>query len=398
MKSFHTAAVLFVVLLVSACGPPLFKLETPPMLSVADITRPTPPEPRQKEMKIGTQVLFKQISTRPMPNFGEMRLGLGEFETPGGGGAMALIKSALPAVAGLVLGGDGGGLLDTVMNAAGEMASEKMTEAGLQMPQNLSDVLVPKLLAAGISKVVDLAQGNRVLVLMEEEITGPSKSKATVRWASTMDQMIFVGKVSSADYVLYGRFETASIQPEEHEVPLFYDEAEMRAYRVKYAEFKRRSKEEVARLEQLFIDYKGQYDREMQRYKGEGGQLLQEDGEPNRALQAEQGYEGFQARYWRHRKVLDAGLREVPSPEKLEGEAHGKTEKRMVPVATIRLVARLLDAATGEIVWWEKLSKKDENLGVALNDVLDRMLHDVLAQSGTRVQLPASRPVELDEF
>ena len=69
----------------------------------------------------------------------------------------------------------------------------------------------------------------------------------------------------------------------------------------------------------------------------------------------------------------------------------------MVPSPWRAAVPRLLDAATGEIVWWEKLSKKDENLGTALNGVLDRMLHDVLIQSGTRAQPPASKPVELDE-
>jgi len=398
MKSFLFVVNMFVVVLLSACSAPQFNLGRPPVLRVADIVKPTPPAVRQEELKIGTPVLFKQIATRPMPNFNEVRLGLGEFEKPGDGGAMALIKSALPAVAGLVLGGESGGLLDTVMSAAGEMASQKVSEAGLGMPENLSDVLVPKLLAAGISKVVDLAQGNRVLVLMEEEVAGPSKSKATVRWASTMDQMIFVGKVSSADYLLYGRFETAAIQPEEHEVALFYDDQEMRTYTAKHTEFVGHSKEEVAKLEKVYLGYRRLYEREMKRYIGEGGELLQEDGKPNRALQAEKEYESFQARYRALRSALDSGSAAVPSPEQLESGVLGKTEKRMVPVATVRLVVRLLDAATGEIVWWEKLSKKDENFGAALEGVFDRMLHDVLSESGTAVEPPVSRPAKLDEM
>ena len=398
MRLFHAAVVLFVVSNICACASTQFKLGSPPTLTVADTFRPLPPEAIKEDVKIGTPVLFKQISTRPMPDFREVRLGLGEFDTGDDRGSVDFMKSALTVVGGMLSGGEGGGDLGSVMSAAGKMGAGKMSEAGLQLPPNLSDVLVPKLLTAGISEVVDLAQGHRVLVLMEEDVAGPSKSKATVRWASTMDQMIFVGKVSSADYVIYGRFETAAIHPEEYDVPLYYDENEMQAYGVEYAEFTRRAKANVAKLDQTFTGYKDKYDREMQRYKSEGGKLLEDDGEPNRALQAKQEYKSFEASYWGHRTALDTDLAETPSPEKLGSEILGRTEKKRVLVATVRLVARLLEAATGEIVWWEKLSMKSENLGTALNGVFDRMLHDVLIQSGARTQAPASRTAELDEI
>ena len=49
MKSFHVAVIIFAVLLVSACGAPQFNLGRPPVLSVADIVRPTPPAARLED-------------------------------------------------------------------------------------------------------------------------------------------------------------------------------------------------------------------------------------------------------------------------------------------------------------------------------------------------------------
>ena len=368
-----------VLLFFTACGATFPSVAGPPQLAKASVEAPMPPAPKMQDVKEVLTFAMRSdvVFVRPVPNFKERSIGLGAIEGAGGVSSDMAPASSLLGLASLLtkgkLGGDG---MPTAPRATPSRGSEAFAPPG-----KLADMLISRLLRRGVSKIADLtAAGRGVAVTIDQEhAPGMAGGKGSVRWAGMLDKMVFVGKVSDADFVLYGEIASAGIENRPLVLGFSYDKVEMDRYNAAYIPWRQQTEQRLAANQRALNAYTAQFGQARDAYVKDGGKF------PPPADEADKPAATHWAEYSRFTKaateLINADKRALsatPAPGSLVEQASTRKQNVEVKVASVSMVVKLIDASTKEVLWMQTLSKSDETVAACYGAVLDKIVADLL--------------------
>jgi hypothetical protein len=211
------------------------------------------------------------------------------------------------------------------------------------------------------------------------------ESKEDTRWQGTLDRMFFLGRVSRADYILFGRFVRASVDQRQQDVRFAYDPEALKSYKAEYAKWASELSHVVDHAEQALNSYDNTFEQAKARFITEGGKVGGEKPQP--ADEIVRSHElisnGARARVSEMKRALSS----VPSPQDLEQALSQKATQETRPFANVDLFLKLLDVERGEVIWGARIREgartDDGTLDPALRPALDKVLDLVLANSGS---------------
>ena len=369
-----------VLLFSSACGATFPSVAGPPQLAKASVEAPMPPAPKMQDVKEVLTFAMRSdvVFVRPVPNFKERSLGLGAIEGAGGASPDMAPASSLLGLASLLtkgkLGVDG---MPTAPRATSSRASEAIAPPG-----KLADMLISRLLKRGVSKIADLtAAGRGVSVTIDQDhAVSAAGAKGSVRWAGMLDKMVFVGRVSDADYILYGEIASAGSEVRPLVLGFSYDKVEMDRYNAAYIPWRQQTEQRLAANQRALSSYGAQFGQAKDAYLKDGGKFpppADEADKPAAVHWAE--YSRFSKSATELNNADKQALAATPAPGTLVDQANTRKQNVEVKVATVSMVVKLIDASTKEIVWMQTLSKSDETLPACYGAVLDKIVADLLA-------------------
>jgi hypothetical protein len=362
------------------CGANFPVLGAPPQLLSASAGPPVAPTPKMQDLKEVLTFAMKPevVFVRPVPNFKEHSLGLGAIEGASPAASEAGTMSPLVGLASLLTKGVfGGNGLPAVTGTTAPRGNEEIMLSG-----KLADLLIAKFMKRGVSKLADLtAVGKGVTVTIEQERNASAAGgKGSVRWAGMLDKMVFVGKVSDADYILYGEIASAGTEVRPVVLGFSYNKADLDRYNAIYIPWRRQTEDRLAANQRALNAYTRQFAQVRDVYVKDGGKF------PPPADEADKPAAVHLAEFQKFAKSATElvaadkqALAATPEPNALVGDASARKQTIEVKVASLNMVVKLIDANTKEIVWMQSLSKSDETMGACYDAVLDKIVTDLLA-------------------
>lgn len=365
-------AISFAVI---GCAHPQLVVDSPPRVSRLDLAPPKPPAakeivPQEEPMQVST------VQARPLPDFREKFIGLAELD------------------------------------------AESLTAqfAGIS-----ESYLSYQLLKRGITRFVELRSGKNIQVVMEKSVeTKPKADREQTRWQSTLDKMFMLGRVSRADYILYGSFVHINTGPQDQTTRYTFDDKQLDQYENAFQSWAGQIEARIKALEAERAGYEEKFEEARRKYIEDGGKFEDEKiklGEYKTSSNvgpSEQGdievelssADDAVAKLLASRSYQDAANREIErlrntleaaeKPAALVDATYAKARTTRKHQATADLWVKLIEVDTGEVVWGARVRKKavgDEPARVdrALYPVLGKTLDLLLANSGG---LAASAPAD----
>jgi len=361
----------------SGCGATFPSLETPPMLSNVSGSPPVPPTPREQDVKevLTFPTKSEVVSVRPLPNFKQHSIGLGTVDYAGAAASESNPVSSLLALASLLTKGK----LGTEVAPASPASARAGTGAGTATPPRVTDSLISRLVKRGVSKIVDLSAAGRGVAVSIDQEKGSAGGKGSVRWTGMLDKMVFVGKVSDAEYILYGEIASMDTGAQAVELRFSYSKEEMSRYAAAYAGWRQQTENRLAANEHAYDSYSAKFNQARDAYVKDGGKFpppADEAGKPAARHLGE--YTTFSTSATSLIAADKRALSGTPDPGTLEQQARAKKNKVDVNVASLSMVLKLIDASTNEIVWMQTISKSSETVAGCFEAALDKVVDELL--------------------
>jgi hypothetical protein len=252
------------------------------------------------------------------------------------------------------------------------------TGAGNQASPKVSDLLISRLVKRGVSKIVDLSAAGRGVAVSIDQERSSQMPGGNVRWTGMLDRMVFVGKVSNAEYILYGEIASMGTGTQLVELRFLYGKEEMARYAAAYAGWRQQTENRLAANQYAYDNYTSKFNQAKGAYVKDGGKFpppADESGTPAAKHAGE--YTAFSNSAASLIAADKRALAETPDPGTLEEQSRAK-KKVDVNLAYLSMVLKLIDASSNEIVWMQTISKSDETLAGCFDAVLDKVVDELL--------------------
>jgi hypothetical protein len=361
------------------CGATFPSLEAPPQLSNPEGNPPRPPPSREQNVKdvLAFPIKSEVVSVRPLPNFAQHSIGLGAIDSARVGASDVSPASLLLGLANLLAKGK----LGADVTPIAQVTPRAGTSGETQISPKVSDLLISRLLKRGVSKIVDLsAAGRGVAVSIDQEKSSQmAAGKGTVRWTGMLDRMVFVGKVSEAEYVLYGEIASMGTGTQAIELRSSYSKEEMARYATVYALWRQQTENRLAMNQIAYDNYTSRFNQARDAYVKDGGKFPP-PADASGAVAAKRlaEYTAFAKSAGSMIAADKRALSETPDPGALDDPSRANKRKVDVNFAYLNMVLKLIDANSHEIVWMQTINKSDETLAGCFDAVLDKVVDELL--------------------
>jgi hypothetical protein len=367
------------VAVLGGCGATFPSLEAPPQLLNVSGNPPQPPASREQDVK---EVLVfptksEVVSARPPPNFKQHSIGLGAIDYASAEASESSPMSSLLGLTNLLTKGK----LGMEMAPVAQVSARAGTGAGNQIPPRVSDLLISRLVKRGVSRIVDLSAAGRGVAVSIDQEKGSSMAggKGSTRWMGMLDKMVFVGKVSDAEYILYGEIASMGTVAQTVELRSSYAKEEMTRYAAIYAGWRQQTENRLATNVRTYDNYTSKYNQARDAYVKDGGKFPPSADESNKPVATHLAeYTAFSNSAATLIAADKRALSETPDPGMLEEQARAKKKKVDVNFASLSMVLKLIEANSNEIIWMQTISKSDETLAGCFDAVLDKVVDELL--------------------
>ena len=389
--------------------PTLSRAPLLPELSIPDPPEAPKPVADKSADLAKTAPAVDALAVRPLPEFRQLSLGLGVLDdgatatTPE---APGFVTSLMAAVASQ--GNAGAAVHGTTVQPGKAPSGGRLSEMGIQ---GIPNQMLRHLLSANISRVVDLSSVGRgvVVTIAQTGNTRGAAANQTVYWSGTFDRMAHVGKVSGADYVLYGELENATSRTVSQELRTRYVPVELEAYTTSLEAWRQSLKAQEKQVYERANPWMYEYQNAVDAYRASGRAFppwhLPHDSSEMQAYHNAQALE--QSMQSALSQLQGASANVPPIETLLEAAAEDTTSQPLLQV-DMTLVFKLLEVSSGEIVWFAKvvhtdMAPADQSttsealLGQLFDEMLAAMFGQLLANSRPSPEQTAAASEDMTE-
>ncbi len=401
VRMFSVNILVSALFLGSGCGGVIFRAKSPPTLPT-NVPAPLNAPSMSMESFDQSKLPKPSVTTaavHEIPNLKENYLGISSFQIATQGHRRARMEDIVSAAAPIVEGFLGKQIpfdLNTLVQSvkpifsgfksALGMKNAKKNEAKLNgarfsveplsQPDDminsalsyLETLLPMKLLSKGYAKVIypDVLRS----IAVEIDNKGAATNQKKITWKSSLSNMVFIDKVTKANYILYGDFLSLNLVPKTFNLSYTYDKQEMAAYQKRWTQFKSQAQEYQQSLETTYQNYKQEFNTWKNRYEGR----LEEQADIAKWNEIKQQNEAFDAQYEQLKKDYQLAVQKTVTPKSFLSMISSKTGEQTIKVIDADLIVKLLDVNSGETFWMQRIKYSHPVLENVVQGILDTII------------------------
>ncbi len=256
-------------------------------------------------------------------------------------------------------------------------------EGGKSLETYLDQNVVGLALRRGVTGLLE-PRSLRAVEVRRERAETRGNVREQVSWTGGIERLAFLGRVSSAGYLLHIRVLAADSVTREVAVKVEFDANAVTAYSAALGQFRQAQQAFRRSLNLATAGFVSQFEAAQAAYEADGGKYDGSTSGREAAAQV-QRYAEWTAQRARlaSRTAVGSDLPDA-TPAALRQHAlrqHGGRETQPAKVTQWTIEARMLEVEKGETFWLDRVTAQGQDEADVVRRIVDRLLDDVLVQS-----------------